>query len=267
MIGDLSTWTVTARASTGAHLKHHAVFLQNSLIRFLNVPAQVAALYFLWTHLPASAARGLTPHDLLLYNILTFLVRWLFSFRMVTEETERAIEEGTLVNNLVRPLPFSAFEFGRVLSRLLINLAALSVVLIPALLIFDALPSPGVIGSFAVLMLAGAVVQYQIYSLIGTLSFWIGRIFGIVYAFDLTLLLTAGTLLPLSIYPPAVAQVLLNLPFRFFAYTPVQALIHPGGNAWVVHELLGALGWIIGLGLLHAVLWQQGLKRFSGAGV
>ncbi|MFK7602179.1 ABC-2 family transporter protein [Deinococcus sp. SM5_A1] len=266
MLG-VHVWLTAAQASTTAHLKHHAIFLQNSLIRLINVPAQVAALYFLWLTLGTNTLGGFSPQALLIYNLLTFLVRWLFNFRQVAEDTERAIHEGLLVNNLVRPLPFSAFQFGKVLSKLAVNILALLLVLIPTLIVIGQVPSASSLSGFVALLLIGAVVQYQLYAIIGLLSFWMGRIFGVVYAFDLTLLLSAGTLLPLTVFPSQVASVLLALPFRFFAYSPVQALIGNNSGLWLARELLGAAGWALALAALHALLWQRGVKQYAGAGV
>lgn len=263
----LSVWRVAALASTVAYLKHHVVFLQNSLIKFINVPVQILTLYFLWLSLSANGIKDFNPQTLLIYNILSFCIRWLFNFRGVAQEYEKAIYEGGLVNAIVRPLPLSAVEFGRVAARIAVNLIVLVVILTP-LAVFNAvrfdLPA---VASFLVLLLLGSWIQFLIYALLGLLSFWVEKIFGIVYAFDLTLLLTSGTLLPLTIYPPAIMNVLTQLPFRFFAFTPIQALTARPEASWIIAEILSASGWIAALSLMHLWLFRAGLKRFTGMGV
>lgn len=263
----LTTWGVAAQASTVAHVKHHVVFLQNSLIKFINVPAQVLALYFLWVSLSASGAAGLDPRALLTYNLLAFSIRWLFNFRGVAQEYEKAIYEGGLVNSVVRPLPLSAVEFGRTLARVFVNGAALLVVIVPLALAGLVHVRGPDLAAFALLLLLGAWVQFLVYALLGLLAFWMEKIFGVIYAFELTLLLSAGTLLPLTVYPPGVAGALLHLPFRFFAYTPIHALQGAASWTWVAGEALSALLWIAVLSVAHGALWRAGMRRFSGMGV
>ncbi|MHB8928242.1 MAG: ABC-2 family transporter protein [Bacillota bacterium] len=229
----------------------------------------MAALYFLWaTLLTGSLGGTLTREQMLGYYALALLLRWLFGFRSVTERFEKVIFEGELVNFLVRPLPLGAMELGRVAAQWFVNSVLLLLVFVP---IVSALgwitPTVPSLTGLAALLLIGALIQYHIYSLIGTFGFWLEKVFGIVYGFDLVMLLATGTLLPLDLYPPAIARLLNALPFRFFVYVPVQALRLPVTWPWVESEVVSGFAWVLGLGLLTSYTWRRGLRRFTGHGV
>lgn len=117
------------------------------------------------------------------------------------------------------------------------------------------------------LLLEGALVQYFLYAAIGLAAFWVGRVFGILQAFELLMLLCTGTLLPLDLYPALGAELLTALPFRFFAYAPVMALQTEVSWAWVARESAAGLGWGTACGLFTYWLWCRGTRRFTGQGV
>lgn len=266
----VSAWLTTIWASVWVYLKHYATYLQSTLVKFLNVPVQVAVYYFLWKTILAQQTGNthISPAYMLNYYILAFLLRWLFSLRSVTENYEKAIYEGNLVNYLVRPMPFVAFELGRVTSVYLINLVVTLALLIPIHLFLVA-PRLSLLSwtGFILMLVFGLVMQYCIYSLIGLASFWVERVFGVVYAFDLVMLLATGLLLPLELFPPPLYQILYNLPFRFFVYTPVLCLQGPITPGWLIEQISIGMAWIAALVILMHLVWKKGLSRFSGYGI
>lgn len=264
----LQAYRVTATAALVLNLKHHAVYLKNSAVKLLNVPTQVIVLYYLWSVLLADGAGAITPARMLGYYSMAFLVRWLFSFRSVTERYEKAIHEGDLVNALVRPLPFAALELGRVGAQWAVNMALMLVLFFPVTLLAGWVePTIRSVVGFMLLLAVGVLVQYFIYSLIGLASFWLGKVFGLVYAFDLVMLLGTGTLLPLDMYPGSVARILQALPFRFFVYTPVRALQEQVTWGWIGAEVASGVLWMLLLGVLTVGVWRRGMRRFTGQGV
>jgi ABC-2 type transport system permease protein len=103
--------------------------------------------------------------------------------------------------------------------------------------------------------------------MIGLASFWVERVFGLVYAFDLVMLLATGLLLPLELFPPPLYQILYNLPFRFFVYTPVLCLQGPITSGWLLEQISIGLIWIAVLVILVYLGWKKGLSKFSGYGI
>lgn len=262
----LQAFRATAVAAFALQLKHYAIYLKNTAIRCLNVPAQVAAFYFLWSGMLPDNENG-QPARMLSYYSFAFVVRWLFGFRSVTERYEIAIYEGDLLNALVRPMPYAALELGRVGAQWVIGMILLAhFFLVTLMLGWVELSAPSLIGC-VLLLVIGGLIQYLLYSVLGVAAFWLEKVFGLVQAFDLVMLLCSGTLLPLDLYPAATARLLRSLPFRFFVYSPVQALLTPVTWTWVAAEAVSGLLWVFLLGLALSGVWRMGMKRFTGQGV
>lgn len=258
----------TVRASFVLELRRYLVYLKNSAIRLINIPAQVAAVYFLWTILMGDGSTA-QREEMIRYYILAFVIRWLFTCRPVASSLETAIYEGGLVNFLVRPTSLLFFEAGKILSQFSINTVMLLVFLVPFELILgmQSRIDLAAVGWFLGLLAVGTILQFLLYALIGLCTFWTEKIFGLMYAFELTMLLTTGALLPLDFYPPALAQVLQTLPLSFFIYVPIEALSGGHAAAWGWSQLAVGGMWIAALLGSVWLLWRMGIKRFSGYGV
>lgn len=106
------------------------------------------------------------------------------------------------------------------------------------------------------------LMQYTI----GLTGFWITRSLSVNDAWFFTYSLASGYLVPLDLFPPAVRDVLLFLPFRYTMSFPVELLT---GRMTAVETLLGIGVQWLWAGLLYVIcrwVWKRGLQRYSAVG-
>jgi ABC-2 type transport system permease protein len=201
------------------------------------------------------------------YYLASLLTRLLTGSWVVWEMTME-IRQGTLALRLLRPihplLAYSAENLAAVPLRGIIAIPVVSLMLysMRAELSHEA-------SSWLLLLpaLAGAwLLTFLVMALIGTMGLWFesaGSLFDAWLGISAVL---SGYLIPLDLFPPAVRDVALVLPFRFLLSFPVELAL---GKASGLHALqLLAMQWTyctIALIATHFV-WRAGLKRYAAYG-
>ncbi|MFH1571544.1 MAG: ABC-2 family transporter protein [Gemmatimonadota bacterium] len=115
------------------------------------------------------------------------------------------------------------------------------------------------LATFAVALLAGAVIMYSFWLILSTASFWFVRVDNIFVIFHS---MYDAARWPVTIYPGWLRAILTFLvPVTFAVTVPSQALIgHLGGSL-----LVGTLALAVGLSAGSRLLWRIGVRRYSGA--
>ena len=115
--------------------------------------------------------------------------------------------------------------------------------------------------------LAGALlILFLMQYTIGLFGFWITRSLSVNDFWFFTYSLASGYLVPLDLFPPAVHDVLLFLPFRYTMSFPVEILT--GRLAWGMSLQGIAIQWVwvVGIYGLNRWVWRRGLRRYSAVG-
>jgi ABC-2 type transport system permease protein len=105
---------------------------------------------------------------------------------------------------------------------------------------------------------------------IGITAFWLTRTSGVRRIFLFLRDVCAGMFIPLAFVPDAVQKALFFLPFQFVTYVPVSVFAGSyqlGGISLTIPQVVGvqALATVIML-LISEILWQLGIKKFTGVG-
>jgi ABC-2 type transport system permease protein len=202
------------------------------------------------------------------YYLATLLVRLLTGSWVVWELTME-IRQGTLALRLLRPLhplvAYSAENLAAVPMRGLI-----AVPLCVLLLIFggsDAVThDPRLWLVFLPAMLGAWLLTFLVMAVIGTLSLYLESATSLFDAWLGFSAILSGYLVPLDLFPPAVARVAQVLPFRFLLSFPVEVILGrvTPGQALL---LLGAQWAYVAVALLMVMaVWRAGMKRFGAYG-
>jgi ABC-2 type transport system permease protein len=186
---------------------------------------------------------------------------WMYEFRMVSD-----IDSGKINSLLVRPFSFFNYYFSQFIGYK-ISTCTLSI-FIPILIsvIFQ--------GGFEVhrlfislsLSLYYLVFAHTLSFCVACLAFTMTKTGSITVIKNVTLWMLTGELFPLDLLPATLKSVMLALPFSSGTYLPVAYLTHRiSFSEFSVGYLNVTLG-IMVVGSLAFVLWNQGLKRYTGTG-
>ena len=201
------------------------------------------------------------------YYLCTLLVRMLTGSWVVWELTME-IRQGTLAMRLLRPLhpllAYSAENLAAVPLRGIVAIPVMSILLWTAR---QQLGHDAVLWLMLVPAMLGAwLLTFLVMALIGTLALYVESAASLFEAWLGISAVMSGYLVPLDLFPKAVQQVALVLPFRFLLSFPVELMLGKPGRVEAL-ALLGAQWTYVAVALLATnLVWRAGLRRYSAYG-
>jgi ABC-2 type transport system permease protein len=254
-----------------ARMKSAAHFRANVIAWVLYSPLQIAIIYLLWKVIYGTAREvgGLRFHEMILYYLVVhFLGRAMLPLQTVNYEVWSEINKGKLDIYLARPLGFGPFVFFRSLGAptLEICLGVPFFLLFSALLRLPIQTDPLVLAAFFLSGLLGAVVLFLLQFLIGSLTFWFERIFGLRDLMVSLFMLFSGQLIPISALPAPVVQLSRHLPFESIFFVPAMIYRHALPDLQVAALMLQQALWIAVLWAVAATVWRRGVARYASQG-
>lgn len=219
-----------------------------------------------WSQAAASGNFGLSSLAVTRYFLAVFFVRQ-FSVVWVIWEFERQVVEGRLSPKLLQPLDPAWHHFAEHFSERLARAPFVVLLLGCFFLLYpDALWLPDLwhgLLAVVVIFLAFAfrfLIQYTL----ALLAFWTERAHAIENFWLLFYLFLSGMVAPLELFPPAVRNVVVWLPFPYFIHFPASLLV---GWPTDIPRSLGVMClWGIIFWGLNRWLWRRGLRHYSGMG-
>ena len=134
-----------------------------------------------------------------------------------------------------------------------------------ALLVFgiDLPASPEAALGFVVSLMGALFLVFSLDFLVGLMGFWTFSVWGLGYAKIAVIDTLAGTIIPLTLFPEWLRRIVLFLPFKGMAYTPLAIYVGEiaGGGIWT--SILGQFAWGIGLLVLTRLLWLKARRRIE----
>src|SRR5438874_9266299 len=201
------------------------------------------------------------------YYLCTLLVR-LLSGSWVVWELTMEIRQGVLAMRLLRPihplLAYSAENLAAVPLRAIVAIPVMSILLWTAR---QQLGHDAVLWLMLVPAMLGAwLLTFLVIAVIGTLALYVESAASLFEAWLGISAVMSGYLVPLDLFPKAVQQVALVLPFRFLLSFPVELMLGKPSHAHAL-ALLGAQWAYVAAALIATnLVWRAGLRRYSAYG-
>jgi ABC-2 type transport system permease protein len=170
---------------------------------------------------------GLTEKQMLWYLVATESI--IMSMPRLWYEVEQDVRTGALAVHLIRPLSYTAAQFGRStgerLVRFVMNLAMGSIVatLLAGPIAFSAMG----LGMFALVLPMAFIIDFFGAMLVGLCAFWLESTQGIALIYSRLMMLLGGLMVPLEVYPDSVQPILRALPFAAILNAPGRMLVAP----------------------------------------
>lgn len=224
----------------------------------------------LWYAVAKNSHQGLSPQETLNYYILTILViiatnSWSGFF--IAQE----ILNGTIVQRLIKPI--SAF-WGLLMNNLSektfrfllpLPLFLFSLVLFPNFFVSTLHQwQPWLLFIPSIIM--AMCLSFFIDMIFGLMAFWLDDAFNMRWFKDTLQMITSGILIPIAVMPHQVQKIVNILPFRNIITTPVEVLLGRISGTVLTQTLTVQLAWTISTGIIMAIMWKRGLKRYAPPG-
>jgi ABC-2 type transport system permease protein len=230
-----------------------------------NMPLVMLALW-------SAVARGgpvgpYTQKGFAAYYLGSLLVRLLTGSWVVWELTME-IRQGTLALRLLRPihplLAYSAENLAAVPLRSVIALPVVSILLYGMRAELGHDPSSWLL--FLPALFGAWLLTFLVMSLIGTLGLWFESAGSLFDAWLGISAILSGYLIPIDLFPSAVRDVALFLPFRFLLSFPVELILGKASGLYALKLLACQWSYVAAALTATHFVWRSGLKRYAAYG-
>lgn len=171
------------------------------------------------------------------------------------------VRTGALSIHLIRPMSYLAFQFGVAIGeawpRILLNLVVGSLLVIVTQ---GTLPITllGLVAFIPVGILA-FFLSTACYLLIAIMAFWIEDSWALTFIFSRLVMILGGLLIPLSLFPPALAKLAQFLPLALMVYGPANTLVHFSGGAYGTLLIRQTL-WLVAILVILIAVYRRGVR-------
>ena len=264
----MNAYLALARASLARQFRYRGANLAGLITNFFFGVIRVSVMVALYNANPAAAPAGYDLAKAVTYLACAqAIIGWVALWGWW--DLVRALKGGEVVADLQRPIDFfglwAAQDFGRAIAQLFLRA-------IPIMLAFALvypLVGPADIGQLLIFILSFALAWFLSFTwrfLFSILGFWVtdGTGFARLAIFSATFF--TGFLMPLSLFPDALAGVLRWLPFAGMVATPLDVF----SNALRGPEALVAVAvqvfWALALYALAQATFTAGVRRLTTQG-
>lgn len=232
---------------------------------------QLLVVYFIWWTVFQSNQQlfGYTESSMLTYIMTATLIRAvILSTRAM--DVAGHINQGDVVNFLIKPLNFISFYVARDLSDKLLNI---SFVVFEIILLIILLKPPLVfqtdiftIVAFLTAAILGLLLYFFITFIIGLLAFWYENSWGPFFLISIFLEGFSGGLFPIDILPKSLSSGLMLTPFPYLIYFPSKIYLGTLTQVEIIQGFFVLVLWVVVLNVTAVKVLQAGLRHYSAVG-
>ena len=245
-------------------------WIQTFVVLVIQLGVYLFLTWAIFAEAGAEVVRGFTQGEMVRYFVAIMLLGKLVTGAEFENAVANEIYQGGLTRYLLFPRPYLPFQYARSLGGqvstgvqvLLFGAGALAL-LGPGELSLDAPTLARTAASLA----AGNVLYFLLRLPLEMVAFWHDNVWSLVVLLRNGARLLGGGMIPLALFPDAAQPALAWLPFRHMFAVPVGTFLgRVPPEAWA-RELAAAIGWIVVLALINAVVWRRGTRRYTGVGI
>ncbi|OGK26682.1 hypothetical protein A2954_01145 [Candidatus Roizmanbacteria bacterium RIFCSPLOWO2_01_FULL_37_12] len=250
-------------------IKEYFVYRLNFILWRFRVVLNILLPLFLWSSIfEKQAVIGN-------YNITVFTSYLLygnliatFVFGTRTFDISSDINDGKIINILLKPVSFFSYHFSREIADKAVNLF-FAIFEIGFLVWFFKLNiiSPNNLLLFVPIFINSVLISYFINLSLSFLGFWTTEVWPIRFIFSILLFFVAGNYFPLDILPKPIYNFILVTPFPYMFYLPAKLLISNSSTSLGTSETISLISlsylWLIGSYIVARTVWKSGIKSFS----
>jgi len=170
---------------------------------------------------------GLTEKQMLWYLVATESI--LMSMPRLWYEVDQDVRTGALAVQLIRPLSYTAAQFGRSSGERLVRFTMNFVMgsLVASLFAGPIAFSAAGLSMFVLVLPMAFIIDFFGAMLVGLCAFWLESTQGIALIYSRLMMLLGGLMVPLEVYPDSVQPILRALPFAAILNAPGRMLVAP----------------------------------------
>lgn len=251
-------------------IKEYFTYRFNFLIWRLRVMISFLIPLFLWASI-ASQLKNFNGYDektIVNYFIYTYFISF-FILGTRTVDIASQIQNGEIINLLLKPVSFFQYYLFRDLADKFFNLALSILELAFLITIFKLpfiLPSFTNLFLFVIFLSIGFFISFFISLVISFIGFYSNEVWAPRFVFMVLIQILSGMYFPLDILPKPVFNLLQLTPFPYYFFIPVKIITQPQALFLKINLYISffvGVIWLILSYFFASFLWQKGNKNFS----
>lgn len=222
---------------------------------------QFISCYYLWSTLYSGKAmyNGFTGEGILTYFVISFFIQS-FIPRWITMEIGWGVKRGEIINVFLRPVGFRTYFILYAFGDVIFTFIFMGLPIIVFTWFGTSLLPCGNVMLFAFSLIVSYGIAFNLFYLVGLISFITTNIWGIFLTFDLVNLFLSGALLPIRFMPEWLVLLIRVLPFRYVVDFPISIWITGKAD---VYELLIQIIWLVTLSILTKCIYRQAVSKLD----
>ncbi|WP_152393118.1 ABC transporter permease [Paenibacillus guangzhouensis] len=248
-------------------LEYKVYFLFSILGAFLPIVIQ----YFMWRSIFEASevpiVFGYTFQQMFMYTVFSAMISKIISSG-IQFEISNDIKYGQFSSFLYRPASYTLYKVSSYLGGKAVYLLLSFLIIYSVLITFQIdIATSGIrLLVFASALLFSFVLNFLIYHIISSLSFWLDEIWYFYFAMGFLITLLSGGIFPLDIFGDTVSLFASFLPFKYTIFFPVNII----NGRYDMYEIITGLSlqfiWIVILYMVSRICWGLGNKKYSAVG-
>ncbi len=190
------------------------------------------------------------------------------NFVLGTRTTDIAseINDGTIINYLLKPLAFFKYYLTKDIADKLLN--TFFVFFEMSIIIFLFKPPlifPTNLLMALIFLVNGVFISFFINLILSFIGFWTNEVWAPRFLFIMLVSFLSGSFFPLDILPQPLFLILIATPFPYLFYLPTKFLLGDAGvkPIFIYLMIFFSFLWLFLSWQLAKFMWNKGLKTFS----
>ncbi|MGE4618240.1 MAG: ABC-2 family transporter protein [Planctomycetota bacterium] len=241
----------------------------------VNLGVNLIILWALWSAIFAESGAeiigGWDFPGILSYGVLVFLTGRIVRGGDLQMAIATEIYDGALSRFLLYPRHYTFIKYAQQIGHVMPDLfqsILMGIIAIPLLGLSTtasvtpmtiAMAIPTIMVAHLLFFLMGLIPQY--------VAFWADNVWSLSVMLRFVTMLLGGAMLPLSLYPDPVQNILQNLPFVYLFEFPTFVLMGKVEPAQWITGIGTCLLWCIIIGAMGIPVWRRGDLRYTGVGI
>jgi len=246
-------------------VKEYAAYRLNFVLWRFRMVLNLLFSFFLWSAVfDKRTAFGAYGKEAMISYILYVSMISTFVMGSRTAEIGYEIQNGSIINMLLRPVSFFRYYLVRDLADKTMNVVFAIVELLFVIWVFHAsVIAPRNILLFLFFFINGVLISFFINLMLSFVGFFTHEIWAPRFLFTMLVFFVSGSYFPLNILPAPLYRALLFTPFPYLFYLPSQVIIGNLDTGSLLFEAVASTLWVMILYQCMIFVWRSGNKNFS----
>lgn len=245
-------------------VKEYSVYRLNFILWRVRRFVQLLIIFLLWYAVfDTRAYFGSYPKfEFLSYILFSNLISN-FVFGTRTYDIAGEINDGKIINILLKPVSFFKYYLTRDLADKTINTVFAFIEVFIIIIVFKiTLFAPVNIPIFMLFLVNGVFIAFFTNLMLSFIGFWTTETWAPQFIFFVILNFLTGSFFPLDILPPILYKLLLLTPFPYFFYIPTKILTGSSISIFSF-EMVISFAYLVIFLRLSQYMWRKGNISFS----